>query len=155
MCCTIRGSGEVPTPMMSSCPATRPSKRIRADAESSPAKVKDESSPSPPPERRLVTCGTKRYTPLPSDCLSSCPGFRQNRSNWVARCVKELEALSLIPERKLIRSVLREQSFSPVINLSQGRRLDHRLVSHVRLLRPFTNLPQEKPRPRLVRYPQA
>ncbi|KAG9315289.1 hypothetical protein JVU11DRAFT_4428 [Chiua virens] len=89
-------------------PVQRPHKRARdidLDESDSP-QVKCERSLSPLfSERRLVTCGTKRFAPLPSDCLPSCPQYKQNRSQWVARRVKELEMLSLVPERKLIRFV--------------------------------------------------
>ncbi|KAH0833282.1 hypothetical protein J3R83DRAFT_12347 [Lanmaoa asiatica] len=99
-------------------PAPRPPKRTRVDPDGShppspllnpssilpPSQVKCERSSSPlSVERRLVTSGTKRFAPVPNDCLPSCTRYKHNRSEWVARCAKELEALNLTSERKLIR----------------------------------------------------
>ncbi|KAG8213041.1 hypothetical protein J3R82DRAFT_11433 [Butyriboletus roseoflavus] len=96
-----------------SVPSPRPPKRIRVSPSPHPLppssyppppQVKCERSPSPHfTERRVVTSGTKHFAPIPNDCLPSCTEYTQNRSEWVARCAKELEALNLIPERKLIR----------------------------------------------------
>ncbi|KAF8553966.1 hypothetical protein OG21DRAFT_1509495 [Imleria badia] len=96
--------------------APRPPKRTRTSPDGSPSanspppsvppprQVKAERSPSPlSVEKKLVISGTKRFTPIPSDCLSSCTQYKQNRLEWVERCVKELEALNLIPERRLFR----------------------------------------------------
>ncbi|KAF9237652.1 hypothetical protein BU15DRAFT_8732, partial [Melanogaster broomeanus] len=66
--------------------------------------VKCERSSSPEDlGRKFVTSGAKRFAPLPKDCLPSCPQYKRNRREWADRCVKEIEALNLKPERKLIR----------------------------------------------------
>ncbi|KIK98689.1 hypothetical protein PAXRUDRAFT_31016 [Paxillus rubicundulus Ve08.2h10] len=86
----------------------RPTDQVDGTSPSSPQPngsrvlVKRERS-SPPTGRRLVTSGVKRFFPLPRDCLPSCPQYKQNRQEWASRCIKELEALNLKAERKLIR----------------------------------------------------
>lgn len=121
-----------------------------------PPHVKSERSPSPLfVEKRLITSGTKRFTPIPVDCLPSCTQYIQNRLEWAAKCVKELEALNLIPERRLFRSVLKRHPFFSLLINVQRRRLGHRLVRHRCLSGPLLIPPQEEPCSCLVRYPQA
>ncbi|KAF8842092.1 hypothetical protein BDN67DRAFT_966262 [Paxillus ammoniavirescens] len=93
-------------------PIPRPGKRARptdqvdrtspCSARPNDLQVKRECS-SPPTGKRLVTSGVKRFAPLPRDCLPSCPQYKQNRQEWASRCVREIEALNLKAERKLIR----------------------------------------------------
>ncbi|KAI9570501.1 hypothetical protein HD554DRAFT_2082478 [Boletus coccyginus] len=97
-------------------PDQRPPKRTHGNADGSdptvsslplsitPPQVKSERSPSPLiVEKRLVTSGSKRFAPIPNNCLPSHTEHRQHRLEWGARCAKELEALNLIPGRRLLR----------------------------------------------------
>jgi len=87
---------------------------------SSLSQVKSERSPSPlHTNRRLVTSGTRRFAPIPDDCLQSCTEYKQNRSKWVERCVKDMESLNLVVERKLIRDdglIIDWRSHVPVLS---------------------------------------
>jgi len=100
---------------MSTSEAHKTMKRPRHDDESmsagkasdvhyNGAKVKREQSPTPPPpQRKLVMSGTKRFAPFPSNCLPSNPGYRQQRKTWSKKCQSEIEALKLQTEKLLIR----------------------------------------------------
>jgi len=102
---------------MSTSEAHKTMKRPRHDDESmsagkasdvhyNGAKVKREQSPTPPPpQRKLVMSGTKRFAPFPSNCLPSNPGYRQQRKTWSKKCQSEIEALKLQTEKLLIRYV--------------------------------------------------
>lgn len=75
-----------------------------SDAHYNGAKVKREQSPTPPPpQRKLVMSGTKRFAPFPSNCLPPIPGYRQHRKTWAKKCRSEIEALKLQTEKLLIR----------------------------------------------------
>ncbi|KAG0705714.1 hypothetical protein DFH29DRAFT_905588 [Suillus ampliporus] len=101
---------------MSTSEAHRAPKRPRYD-ESRPAggssgvhnngvRVKREQSPSPPPpQRKLVVLGTKRFAPFPLNCLPSNPGYKLNRRAWANKCKSEIEGLKLQTEKLLIRYV--------------------------------------------------
>ncbi|OJA16408.1 hypothetical protein AZE42_05502 [Rhizopogon vesiculosus] len=68
------------------------------------AKVKREQSPTPPPpKRRLVVSGTKRFAPFPLNCLPSNSAYRQNRRSWAQKCQSEMQGLKLTTEKLLIR----------------------------------------------------
>lgn len=68
------------------------------------AKVKREQSPTPPPpQRKLVVSGTKRFAPFPSNCLPANPGYKEHRRIWSKKCQSEIEALKLQTEKLLIR----------------------------------------------------
>ncbi|KAG2157897.1 uncharacterized protein EDB93DRAFT_1246391 [Suillus bovinus] len=70
----------------------------------SDAQVKREQSPSPPPpQRKLVTSGTKRFAPFPSNCLPPYLGYKRHRKIWAKKCQSEIEALKLQTEKLLIR----------------------------------------------------
>ncbi|KAG1750737.1 hypothetical protein EDB19DRAFT_1676678 [Suillus lakei] len=70
------------------------------------AKVKREQSPTPPPpQRKLVASGTKRFAPFPLNCLPPNPGYKQHRRTWAKKCQSEIEALKLQTEKLLIRCV--------------------------------------------------
>lgn len=68
------------------------------------AKVKREQSLTPPPpQRKLVMFGTKRFAPFPLDCLPPFSGYKRNRRIWAKKCQSEIEALKLQTEKLLIR----------------------------------------------------
>lgn len=68
------------------------------------AKVKREQSPTPPPpQRKLVMSGTKRFAPFPSSCLPPDPVYKQHRRTWAKKCQSEIQALKLQIEKLLIR----------------------------------------------------
>ncbi|KAG1773473.1 hypothetical protein EDD22DRAFT_857862 [Suillus occidentalis] len=68
------------------------------------AKVKREESPTPPPpQRKLIMSGTKRFAPFPSSCLPPDPAYKQHRRTWAKKCQSEIEALKLQTEKLLIR----------------------------------------------------
>lgn len=70
------------------------------------AKVKREQSLTPPPpQRKLVMFGTKRFAPFPLDCLPPFSGYKRNRRIWAKKCQSEIEALKLQTEKLLIRYV--------------------------------------------------
>ncbi|KAI6039776.1 hypothetical protein EDC04DRAFT_1611997 [Pisolithus marmoratus] len=96
---------------MSAFETPRPSKRLKQHDDDDDTRllppiavIKSEpSSPPPPVARLLVTSGVKRFYPLPQNCHISCPQYKQNRKEWAASCIKELEALDLKVERTMIR----------------------------------------------------
>lgn len=68
------------------------------------ARVKREQSPTPPPpQRKLVVSGTKRFAPFPLNCLPPNSGYKEHRRIWAKKCQSEIEALKLQTEKLLIR----------------------------------------------------
>jgi hypothetical protein len=67
--------------------------------------VKREPSSSPPllPTRYLTTSGSKRYHPIPSDCVNSHPGYTENRKIWREKEVEALRKMNLSVTRCLVR----------------------------------------------------
>jgi len=72
-------------------------------------RVKKERSISPelsPTERQLISAGTKRYAPLPPECMKSQPNYKAARSAWAKKVQEELKRLGLKVVRTFIRSVV-------------------------------------------------
>ncbi|KAF8488865.1 hypothetical protein F5888DRAFT_1750833 [Russula emetica] len=69
-------------------------------------RVKKERSISPElssVERQLVTVGTKRYAPLPPECMKSQANYKAARSAWAKKVQEELKSLGLKVVRTFIR----------------------------------------------------
>ena len=75
--------------------------------------VKKERSISPElssAEPRLITAGTKRYVPLPPECLKSHPNFKAARTAWAWKEQEALRRLGLKVVRTFVRSVVHHSS---------------------------------------------
>jgi hypothetical protein len=71
--------------------------------------VKKERSISPelsPTEPQLITAGTKRYQPLPPECMKSRPNYRAARSVWAKKEQEALKRLGFKVVRTFVRSVV-------------------------------------------------
>lgn len=83
--------------------------------------VKKERSISPElssTEPQLITAGTKRYVPLPPECLRSQPNFKAARSAWAKKEQDALKRLGFKVVRTFVRSVAHH--FSPTIFLHKS-----------------------------------
>jgi hypothetical protein len=78
-------------------------------------RVKKERSISPgscPTGPRLITAGTKRYAPLPPECMKSQPNYKAARSAWAKKVQEELKRLGLKVVRTFIRFVVPHSALS-------------------------------------------
>jgi len=72
-------------------------------------RVKKERSISPglsSTEPQLITAGTKRYAPLPPECMKSQPNYKVARTAWAKTEQEELKRLGFKVVRTFIRSVV-------------------------------------------------
>ena len=78
-------------------------------------RVKKERSLSPELssiDRQPVTAGTKRYAPLPPECMKSQPNYKAARSAWAKKVQEELKRLGLKVVRTFIRFVVPPSALS-------------------------------------------
>ena len=57
-------------------------------------------------EPQLITAGTKRYAPLPPECMKSQPNYKAARGAWAKKEQEELKRLGLKVVRTFIRFVV-------------------------------------------------
>lgn len=84
--------------------------------------VKKERSISPElssTEPRLITAGSKRYAPLPPECMKSQPNYKAARSAWARKEQDALRRLGLTVVRAFVRSVL-HHSVLPFSHMSSS-----------------------------------
>lgn len=63
----------------------------------------DEEGVLLPPQRRLITQGSKRYAPLPENCQKGAPGHKTNRAAWSKREMDKLKEGGLVAVRMFVR----------------------------------------------------